>query len=239
MKTLPILFSVIFLASTCLRGNDVTDDPGHIRIEVNPFYNAVGPTVTLSHYSEGLASKDEKVVLATIAEMRKAWQKLTALQMYVAAIRLYDLGYRKEGVYWFYSAQYRGRLFNGLIDQDKMGGIGDPGFEQFHAAEAFYELSGPYFNGYAFGDPDWLAGVVRRVQKEGLTIPDMNAAYPGVEFKDKSQWEAINKGLNDGMGKLIDVLGDKEKMKQGMEQRKKTGFDAAFSKLTSKDLPAS
>src|SRR5207244_10164755 len=80
-----------------------------------------------------------------------------------AAIRLYDLGYRKESVYWFYSAQYLGRQFGVLLDQTKMGSIGSPGFELLHAQNAFYQLVGPYINGYAFGDMDGLVKIVERV----------------------------------------------------------------------------
>lgn len=59
--------------------------------------------------------------------MKKDWDRLTFPELYVGAIRLYDLGYRKEAVYWFYSAQYRGRQFGVLLDQTKMGTIGSLG----------------------------------------------------------------------------------------------------------------
>ena len=75
--------------------------------------------------------------------MKQDWDRLTFPELYVAAIRLYDLGYRKEAVYWFYSAQYRGRQFGVLLDQTKMGSIGSPGFELLHAQNAFYQLVGP------------------------------------------------------------------------------------------------
>jgi hypothetical protein len=76
---------------------------------------------------------------------------------------LYDLGYRKKAVYWFYSAQYRGRQFGVLLDQTKMGSISDPAFELLHAQNAFYQLVGPCINGYAFGDTDGLMKIVERV----------------------------------------------------------------------------
>src|SRR6266498_4601889 len=99
--------------------------------------------------------------------MKKDWDQLTFPELYVAAIRLYDFGYRKEAVYWFYSAQYRGRQFGVLLDQSKMGSIGSAGFELLQAQNAFFQLVGPYINGYAFGDTDGLVKVVERVQKEG------------------------------------------------------------------------
>lgn len=210
-------------------------DPAHIGVEIQPYYNSDGPKISIGKYSKGLASKDEKEFVATIAEMKQDWQKLTFPQMFVAAARLYDLGYRKESVYWFYTAQYRGRLFCTLVNEAKLGSIGDPAFEQYHAYEAFSELVGPYINGYAFGDPDGLAAIVKKVKEEGATLPDMKTAYPGVAFKNESEWKAANKGINDGLSELGSFL--KESKAKIKEQRAENGM-GAFSKLTSKDLPA-
>jgi hypothetical protein len=167
--------------------------------------------------------------------MKKSWDTLNFPETYVAAIRLYDLGFRKESIYWFYSAQYRGRLFAGLIDRDKTGGIGDPGFELFQAQNAFQQLVGPYINGYAFGDIDQLIPIIERVQTEGKIVPDLTKIYPRVAFKPKSEWEAGNKGLNEGLTKLLTTLkNEKATIKQ---QRIERGMEAKFSKLPNKDLP--
>ena len=116
-----------------------------------------------------------------------------------------------------------------------MGSIGDPGFELFQAQNAFQQLVGPYINGYAFGDLDQLVPIIERVQKEGKAVPDLTKIYPRVAFKSKSEWDAGNKGLNDGLTKLIVTLkNEKASIKQ---QRIEHGMEAKFSKLPSKDLP--
>jgi hypothetical protein len=119
-------------------------NPSHIDVYVTPYYNSKGPVVSVGRFSSGLASAKLEEFLTTIVEMKKDWDRLTFPELYVAAIRLYDMGYRKEAVYWFYSAQYRGRQFGVLLDQTKMGSIGSPGFELLHAQNAFYQLVGPY-----------------------------------------------------------------------------------------------
>jgi hypothetical protein len=167
--------------------------------------------------------------------VKQDWDRLTFPELYVAAIRLYDLGYRKEAVYWFYSAQYRGRQFGVLLDQTKMKSIGSPGFELLHAQNAFYQLVGPYINGYAFGDIDGLVKIVARVQKEGRRIPDLHAGYPGVTFKSQSEWLSANTDLTDGMNQLISTL--KEKKDEIRRQRIERGMDEKFSKLTNTELP--
>ncbi len=229
-----------FLAMTfvplALHGAQPEINPSHIDVYVTPYYDSKGPTINVGRFSAGLASANENDVLSTIAEMKKDWDRLTFPELYVGAIRLYDLGYRREAVYWFYSAQYRGRQFGVLPDQTKMGSIGDPGFELFHAQNAFYQLVGPYINGYAFADTDGLVKIVERVQKEGRRLPDLQAAYPRVTFKSKNEWVAANADLADGMNQLISTL--KEKKDEIKRQRTERGMDEKFSKLTSKELPS-
>ncbi len=60
--------------------------------------------------------------------MRKQWQRLSFPELYVGAIRLYDLGYRNDAVYWFYTAQYRARQVSVVLNPSKVGSVGDPGF---------------------------------------------------------------------------------------------------------------
>jgi hypothetical protein len=218
-----------------LAAGQTINDPARIEIYVTPYYNSKGPAIDVGPFSSGLAAKGESEFVATISKMKQSWATLNFAELYVAAIRLYDLGFRKESIYWFYSAQYRGRLFASLIDRDKMGSMGDPGFELFQAQNAFQQLAGPYINGYAFGDIDQLIPIIERVQKEGKVVPDLTKIYPRATFKPKSEWDAGNKGLNDGLTKLVMTLkAQKASIKQ---QRIEHGMEAKFSKLPSKELP--
>jgi hypothetical protein len=232
------LFLALFVANVgwfALEAAESVEDASHIDVYVTPYYNSKGPSVGVGPFSSGLASAKEDEFLVTITKMKKDWDQLTFPELYVAAIRLYDLGYRKEAVYWFYTAQYRGRQFGILLDQSKMGSIGTPGFELLHAQNAFFQLVGPYINGYAFGDTDGLVKVVERVQREGRKIPDLQTTYPNVAFRSKSEWESANRDLADGMGKLISTL--KEKKDDIKRQRIQQGIEEKFSKVTNKELP--
>lgn len=210
-------------------------DPGLIDGYVTPYYNSAGPVIKVGAYSAGLASKDPQEFVATIVQMKKNWAKLNFAETYVAAIRLYDLGYRNEATYWFYTAQYKGRQFALLVDQKEIGGIGDPGFELYHAQEAFFAVTGPSINGYAFGDIDSLVSIIRRVQGENTSVPDVRSAYPGVNFVPKQQWQHINAGLNSGLGQLAGQL---PRQKSAIaQQREQNGTQARYSHLTSKSFP--
>jgi len=166
MKLHPIPL-LVFIGCAGLAAGQTITDPAHIEVYITPYYNSKGPTIEVGPFSNGLSAKNEPEFVATIAKMKKSWDTLNFPETYAAAIRLYDLGYRKESIYWFYSAQYRGRLFASLIDRDKMGSMGDPGFELYQAQNAFQQLVGPYINGYAFGDIDQMVPIIERVQKEG------------------------------------------------------------------------
>src|SRR5881398_3362594 len=236
MNRVTFAFVAINFVSLALNAAQPEINPSHIDAYVTPYYDSKGPEVKVGRFSSGLASAKEDDFLPTIAQMKKDWDRLTFPELYVGAIRLYDLGYRKEAVYWFYSAQYRGRQFGVLLDQTKMGSIGDARFELLHAQNAFYQLVGTYINGYAFGDMDELAKIVERVQKESRQIPDLQAAYPGVTFKSKSDWQSANTELADGMNQLISML--KEKKDDIKRQRIERGVEEKFSKLPSKELPS-
>jgi len=234
-RNLPALLFVVFLGYAVAAVGQVINDPSRIEVYVTPYYNSRGPTINVGPFSKGLGANTEPQFVATIAKMKQSWDKLSFPETYVAAIRLYDLGFRKEAIYWFYSAQYRGRLLATLVDRDKMGSIGDPGFELVQAANAFQQLVGPYVNGYAFGDVDQLVPIIEKVQMEGKKLPDMNKIYPSVTFKNRSEWETDNKGLNEGLGKLVETL--KEQKASIKQQRIERGMEAKFSKLSSKELP--
>src|SRR5437667_8777245 len=234
MKKVLLALCAANVAWFALEAAQPVSNPSHIDVYVTQYYNSKGPSVSVGRFSSGLTSAKEDEFLVTITKMKKDWYQLTFPELYVAAIRLYDLGYRKEAVYWFYTAQYRGRQFGILLDQSKMGSIGSPGFELLQAQNAFFQLLGPYINGYAFGDTDGLVKVVERVQQEGQKIPDLQTTYPNVAFRSKSEWESANTDLADGMGKLISTL--KQKKDDIRRQRVQQGVEEKFSKLTNKEL---
>src|SRR5256885_799487 len=129
-RSLSFLLVIVFFGCANLTVGQTINDPA--RIEVSE-----GPTINVGSFSKGLGANTEPEFVATIARMKQSWDTLSFPETYVAAIRLYDLGFRKESIYWFYSAQYRGRLLATLVDREKMGSIGDPGFELVHAQNAF------------------------------------------------------------------------------------------------------
>ncbi|MFZ1018114.1 MAG: hypothetical protein WAN39_09605 [Candidatus Cybelea sp.] len=210
-------------------------DPGTIGAYVTPYYNSSGPVIKIGKFSSGLASKVPGQFVATIVRMKQQWSTLNFVELYVGAMRLYDLGYRNEATYWFYTAQFRGRQYAALVDPNKLGSIGSPGFELSHAQDAFFQLAGPNINGYAFGDVDGLRKIVAEVESQNRTVPDMGAMYPGVAFVHKAQWPQKNAAVEAGLAKLADYLSTQKS--QIAQERVQNGTQARFAKLSSKRFP--
>lgn len=98
MNKLSLAFVALYLASFALKAAQPEINPSHIDAYLTPYYDSKGPAVTVGRFSSGLASAKEDDFLTTIAEMKKEWDRLPFPELYVGAIRLYDLGYRKEAV---------------------------------------------------------------------------------------------------------------------------------------------
>src|SRR5207237_10813455 len=73
-------------------------DPARIAVYIPPYYNSEGPVVEIGRFGKGLAAKDEPEFVETILKMKQSWRELRFPEMYVAAIRLYDLGFRNESL---------------------------------------------------------------------------------------------------------------------------------------------
>src|SRR4030095_16879868 len=106
---LKLISLLVFVGCAGLAAGQTITDPAHIEVYITPYYNSKSPAIEVGQFSSGLAAKNETEFVATISKMKKSWDTLNFAETYVAAIRLYDLAYRKESIYWFYSAQYRGR----------------------------------------------------------------------------------------------------------------------------------
>jgi KaiC/GvpD/RAD55 family RecA-like ATPase len=203
MKTRIIFASVAtffsFLSAGASQEGDKKETNGRpaMPIYITPFYDSKGLKVSVGDTSKKLASADAKTILEVSSELKKERDKLRAEVMYVAAIRLYDLGHKDEAVYWFYTAQYRARVFTSILDKEKVGNIGSEAFELKQAYASFNQLAGEYINGYAFGELPKFEKTLLKVVEEGKSLPKFGDVYPKVKFVDEDELvAAIQTTLN-------------------------------------------
>ena len=201
-------------------------DRSPMPVYITPFYNCDGLNIAVGEHSKKLAGADTKTILDVSAELKKERDKLRPEVMYVTAIRLYDLGRKDEAVYWFYSAQYRARVFSAILDKEKVGSIGSEAFELKQAYIAFHQLTGEYINGYAFGDLTKIEETLEKVLEEGKSLPKFGAMYPKVAFVPEEGWAEKNKEVSKGLSGLVEYI--KENADSIKEQRKKNGIEGKY-----------
>lgn len=195
-------------------------------IYVTPYYDSDGLKISIGENSKKLAGADAKTILQISADLKKEKEKLRAEVMYVAAIRLYDLGHKDEAVYWFHSARYRARVFSSILDKEKIGSIGSEAFELKQAYVAFSQLAGEYINGYAGGDLPKLEKTLEKVMEEGKSLPKFTTIYPNVNFAPEESWAEKNKEVSKGVSGFIEHI--KTNADSIKEYRKKNGIEGKY-----------
>jgi len=229
-----VIFGVItsgcvpFLVSATSTAIPPTSTFSPLPIAVLPFYNSETNQINVGDYSQQLGTSNFQELSTVLQVMTEQRDVLTPEQMFVLAIRLFDLGDNDHAVYWFYEAQFRAKLFQIAIDPSHIGGAGDPSFELPAAYNAFTQLSGDYINGYAGCAIDNWVNIAKMVKDSNPKPPDLAKLFPGVVFVESSQWPLLNIQVAEGLDKLIGFLSDnKETVKQ---QRKANNLDARFCK---------
>jgi hypothetical protein len=174
-------------------------DPGVIDVASPPFYYSFHLTprgstkliIRIGKFSDGVASTDEKRVAATLLQMKQRWQRLNHIELYVGAVRLYNLGYRNEATYWLYSADYLADVYVRLADVRKMWGQppdANPAMNMYMAPQDFGEFAEPKILGFAYCDEEKRLTILDRVKSDRAHVPDLQAIYPDIAFVSKTHW---------------------------------------------------
>ncbi len=181
-----------------------------------------------------MKNADSKTILEVCKELKKDKDKLRAEVMFVAAIRLYDLGQKDEAVYWFYTAQYQARVFMSILEVNR-DGLADESVGANQPYIAFLALLGPYINKYAMRDPAKLEKTLKTVVDEGKSLPKFRELYPEVAFSASDSWAEKNQKIRDGLNELIAMVKKKQNGGEVAEppliQRIKAGDTAGAEKL--------
>jgi hypothetical protein len=199
-----------------------------IPVLVPRFYDSDGLKIQVGDYSQQLGTHDIQELNVLEEEMARQRNLLTPEQMFVLAIRLYDLGEKDNAVYWFYEAQFRAKLFLKSIDTTQTGTLEDLSSGLLGSYDAFTELAGEYINGYAGCDVDNWVKIAQTVRDDNPTPPELDKLFPDAVFVEQSQWQGINDEVAAGLGILIDQLSNSKDAIR--EQRAANDLDALYCK---------
>lgn len=195
-------------------------------IAVTPFYDSEGPQISVGNYSQRLGNTNLGELNSLAEEMAQQKHALTPEEMYVLAIRFYDLGDKDESVYWYYEAQFRAKLFQQAIEPAQMVRVGEPAFELNAAYQSFQHLAGDFINGYAGCDLNNWISITTRVLNDNSKVPELDQMFPDVLFVERAQWPEINTNVTTGLAVLIKYISENgESIKL---QRAQSDMDAKY-----------
>ncbi len=121
-----------------------------IGVYVDPYYRAATdanerPSVSVARaFDDRLSQNDPQRIKEVEAEIRKHPELVTPMSLMVLSIRLYDMGFRDDAVFWHYVAKDRLRTISQIVSSGISGAI--------VATRDFAATAGPVINGYAFCD---------------------------------------------------------------------------------------
>jgi hypothetical protein len=199
---------------------------GPMPVFVPPFYSSDGTQIYVGNYSQQLGTDDLQQLTALATEMEQQKDQLTPEQMFVLAIRFYDLGEKDNSVYWFYEAQFRAKLFLKTLDGTHIGTKGDPTYELLNDYRTFTKSAGEFINGYAGCDVDNWVKIAKVVQGDNPSPPELEKLFPEAVFVERSQWQGINDDVAAGLGVLINQLATQKKAIQ--QQRAEKNLDQRY-----------
>ncbi len=200
----------------------VTSTP--VSIAITPFYDSDGLQINVGDYSQRLGDSDVDALARLSQEMLDQKHVLTPQEMYVLAIRLYDVGEKDGAVYWFYEAQFRAKLFQLAIEPQQMVRVGEPTFELTAAYNSFQKLAGDFINGYAGCDLDNWIRITTLVMNDNPSPPELDQMFPEVTFVEREQWQEINNNVATGLAVLINYIAEngelikRQRTQQNMDQ---------------------
>lgn len=191
-------------------------------VKVAPVYDFQGLKINVGKYSKSLRNKKLQVILEVARAMEQEINTLSPSEMYVLSIRLYDLGAKDDAVLWYYRAQYRSKLFfKTLLYPGQMyGAEKNAAGKLWSSYTSFTKQVGTHITGYAGCNIENWISVIRQVEQNSRTIPDMKAIFKNVEFKEKDEWINANIEVSAEMQKLWQAISSrKNKLKQMRNDR--------------------
>lgn len=195
-------------------------NPKPMSISILPFYDYQDIQINVGNYSEELKAKDIQILAGLAQEMAQQKELLTPEQMYVLAIRFYDLGDKDTSIYWYYEAQFRAKLFQQAIEPAQYVTLADQAFKLNTAYDDFTRMAGEYVNGYAGCDLDNWVKFTQMVLADNTTPPALNQLFPDVLFVTEDRWQSINDEVSKGLATLIDYISKNgESIKQHRAQQ--------------------
>lgn len=173
----------------------------------------------------GTVSKED-LFLWTLVDMGASWELLTVNELFVASVFLYNKGYRKEALLWYYVAWSRFEYLKECVEGSK--GQADSILEE---GALFCSGLKPWFFGYGYYHPDVFSRLLEGILDD-LTRLRWEGVYPSFYLKRaEEQKEAAQAVSTHFSGLRLHSVNDSYFNGYSVE-------DSSFKNLSSECLPA-
>ena len=169
----------------------------YIPVYVTPYYSGprsfgAAPEAVNVHggFDSKLKSTNKKDILEVRDSILKDNSRITPMVFFVLSARLYDVGERKESVFWFYAAKDRYRQVDTLGDPQAVGGA-------ISASSSFSELMGPFINGFAFCDIDFQIKTLKEAAQWSKKNPYTILLQPQIHIPGINAKKVMDQVLED------------------------------------------
>ncbi len=206
-----------------------------IPVYITPYYEAAqtregAPRVAVNNgLNELLSSNKQADILAARDLVEANPATITPFSLMTLAIRMYDTGLRDDAVLWFYIGKYRAVTLVETVTFSR-GPMSDGVYD---AIGSYITLAGPYFNGYAFCDPDKQKATNTAAIDWVEAHPYQTIYAPGLASRVKPGGVEANlaksiASLRESAAKEAAQMDDPEFRAEFMETRKQNGMDVRF-----------
>lgn len=218
-----LLAAAALILSAVVMAACATAEAARMPINVQPYYNSDPLTINVGELSEPLMSDNPKDILKIAEVAKKEADNIPLEALYVLAIRLYDLGEKTPGAYWYYNAQFRTKVLNALLKNDPdilNHNFGSETFEKMAAYNAFTDLAGQYINPEMAKDPNGWSEILGEVSNDlkDLDIRKFINDFPQMANKILDEHPEIVQKVNEGLTILQNIL--TENMEEIVNQTK-------------------
>jgi hypothetical protein len=216
----------LLFANTCFAQEQVK----HIGVFVEPYYRAAEeaagtPQVAVAQaFDARLRLNEPKKIKEVEAEIRANPGLITPMTLMVLSIRLYDMGFREDSVFWHYVAKDRMFTISRVVSTSGISGA-------MIATRDFAATAGQVINGYAFCNPEAQRQLRKRAFEWVRDNPYQAIFFPQLASPFSDREAALNEAINaleDIVRKEAEFLADNSNIERLKKVRSENGAHAKY-----------
>ena len=215
----------LLISNSCFAQEQVK----HIGVFVEPYYraaaNAAGtPQVAVARAFDARLSLNVPTKIKGVgAEIRANPVLITPMSLMVLSIRLYDMGFREDSVFWHYVAKDRMFTINRVVSDGISGAM--------TATRDFAATAGQAINGYAFCNPETQRSQRKRAFEwvrdnpyRAIFLPQLASPFTD---REAALREAVS-ALENNVRKEAEFLSDNANIERLKKVRLENGTHAKY-----------